>query len=419
VCTISAVDRLECFGSDVPQALNINALQAPPSVRPQFPISGGDHPSAELAVGPNAVCATREDGRLLCFGRHVTGIHYGTGAVTVNHAAGGLPVAYLRDVIQAAMGRDHGCAVRQNGAVACWGRLGLDVETSLPIPIAGIDDGLRVAVGETMPPGPFVANTDDPLVGMNACVVHRDGGVSCWPSSQRGVRSRAPVRVPGLGDVRDVRIGSDATCALHTDGRVSCWGSGSRGQLGNGAKDYSRTPVLVEGITDATGLGGGEQTFCAVGRSGRVSCWGSNEHGLLAGRATGTDGDSARGVEIPGVDGVVSIGASGDAMCGVTRTGELSCWGANERGQCGHGDPAAIAVPGIYGIDADSVRAFGAIVQAGCGDGFCCALHVDGHLSCAGTLLAIRELPPYSATPVLLTEPRFLTQTAAPPQLRP
>lgn len=392
-CAVTANNELFCFGSAGGGRLgngdnhslhtagivipDVNALEAPASVRATFPAAPGELSArTEFHVGSHSVCGIRGEGQVFCFGSGSDG-RLGTGSTRSNPSDSGSPVAGIEDAVQVATGLTRACALRRNGTVACWGTLTTSVSTSLPIPIEGITDAKRLAVGGS-------------AATMSGCVVHQDGGVSCW-GYRPGTRDAAtlePARVEGLADVTDLRIGTNSVCALHASGSVSCWGSGSYGQLGNGATDSSPTPVEVAGISNGTALGGGGYNGCVLRRGGTVSCWGSNEDGQLANGQSGREANSASPVAIRGLRGVASLSKFGDSMCAAMSDGSAQCWGANDFGQTGHDDSDTddVLQPWEYLRENDPVVAgFGNIVQMGCGWTFCCALHADGHVSCAGS----------------------------------
>jgi len=355
---------------------DVNALEAEASEVASFPAAEGElQPRTEFSVGSHHVCGVRTDGHVVCFGEGGSG-RLGTGSTRANPASNAAPVAGIEDAVQVSTGQGRTCALRRNGTLACWGNLGSKMQTSLPIPIEGVSDAIRVSVGGT-------------AHAMTACAIHADHGVSCFGRLFGGDHElhMTPERMEGLADVTDVAIGTDAACALREDGKVLCWGSGGYGQLGNGADDRSAEPVEVSGISDATAIGGGGYNYCALRRNGSVKCWGSGDDGQLTNGQTGREANSNTPVAIRGLRGVASLGAFGDSMCAALRNGSGRCWGANDFGQSGHdeADTDDVTTPWEYLRDQNGVDELGDIVQMGCGWNFCCALHAEGAVSCAGS----------------------------------
>ena len=90
--------------------------------------------------------------------------------------------------------------------------------------------------------------------GAHSCAILLDGTVDCWGANDEGQlgqpddvgpSSSAPVRVPGLTQVRQLSAGSAHTCARRDDGTVWCWGSNTTGQLGDDSELVQLKPQLV------------------------------------------------------------------------------------------------------------------------------------------------------------------------------
>ncbi|MEZ4340882.1 MAG: hypothetical protein R3B82_30025 [Sandaracinaceae bacterium] len=351
---------------------NINALEAPASTLATFPAAeGGLEPRTSFEIGSHTVCGVRE-GHAYCFGPGSDG-RLGHGSTRANPSTEPAAAAGIEDAVDVSTGLTRTCALRRNGQVACWGQLTGRIESSLPLPIEGITDARAIDVGGT-------------AYAMNLCVVHQEGGtVSCVDSNNEG--QLVTTQIEGLTGVEEVNVGTDSVCARLEGGAVHCWGSGSYGQLGNGETTSSEAPVAVSGINDATGIGGGSYNNCALRRNGSVSCWGSGDDGQLTNGQTGREANSASPVAIRGLRGVASIGKMGDSMCVAMRNGSGMCWGANDFGQTGHGEAETddVQTPWEYLRTDEAVAAMGNIVQMGCGWNFCCALHANGGVSCAGS----------------------------------
>ncbi|MFK7987470.1 MAG: RCC1 domain-containing protein [Sandaracinaceae bacterium] len=389
-CGINEANQLFCwgtagsgrFGNGEPRRIqtatvivpDINAMAAPPSVRATFPAADGQVPvRTSFQVGSHTACGVR-DGQVYCFGVGSDG-RLGTGGTRANPSDAAQPAAGITDAVQVSTGLTRSCALRRNGAVACWGRLTGRVESSFPLPIEGMTAGV-IDVG---------GSADS----MTVCGVNADQTVSCAgrPLGANGEATLTATPVPGLTEITNVIVGTDAACALQASGKVFCWGSGSYGQLGNGATDRTATPVEVSGIRDATDIGGGSYNFCALRRNGSVSCWGSGDDGQLTNGQTGREANSATPVAIRGLRGVARLSKMGDSMCATLRNGDGMCWGANDFGQTGHAESETddVQAPWAYLRTDPSVEGLGGIGEMGCGWNFCCAMHMQGGISCAGS----------------------------------
>ncbi|MCA9578945.1 MAG: hypothetical protein H6726_25080 [Sandaracinaceae bacterium] len=390
-CALNATNQLWCwgtggsgrFGNGEPNSLpnatailpDVTALNATASVPSTFPpVAEGIPARTAFEVGSHTVCGVR-DGQVYCFGDGSDG-RLGTGSTRANPSDAAVAVAGITDAVDVSTGLTRTCALRRNGTIACWGQLTGRIESSLPIPVEGFTDIREFSVGGT-------------AYSMTVCGIHEDGGVSCAgsPLGANGDPNMTATRVAGITGATKVIVGTDAACAL-AGGKVLCWGSGSYGQLGNGATDRSATPVEVSGISDAVDIGGGSYNYCATRRNGSVSCWGSGDDGQLTNGQSGREANSPSPVAVRGLRNVASIGKMGDSMCAALRNGNGMCWGANDFGQTGHNESETddVMAPWDYLREQNPpVAALGNIVEMGCGWNFCCALHAEGGISCAGS----------------------------------
>jgi len=127
-----------------------------------------------------------------------------------------------------------------------------------------------------------------------------------------------------------VAAGTDHTCGVTPAGRAMCWGRNSVGQLGNGASADSTTPVGVSGLeSGVVGIAVGERHSCALLASGEVMCWGLNDRGQLGvGSTGGPYGTPQLVAELPLE--AVNITARYRHICAVMVDGTAMCWGGNE-----------------------------------------------------------------------------------------
>ena len=290
-----------------------------------------------------------------------------------------------------AVGSDHACALRSNGAVWCWGanqygQLGNGlIDSIIPCPDdAGSCDinliaNLPVPVVEL--PSQAIAISAGP--GSSCAVL--SGGVWCWGAGY----GAHPVQVSNTVNTSAVAVGAFATCALGSDGTVSCWGDNRTGQLGNGSLTSTvapaSAPVSVTGITDAIAVRSGPraESTCALQFGGGVLCWGDNFAGQLGnGGQTGMiDGVAANSlVPVPVIgltDAAVNIAVGGLHACAVLASGSAACWGSNTWGMLGNGttvdSSTAVAVVGLTNVQ-----------EIAAGGGTTCAVLSDGTATCWG-----------------------------------
>ena len=292
-----------------------------------------------VAAGGNAVgwqshtCAIEGAGRLFCWGYNQFG-QLGDGTVTTSNVP--VEVMGLPSVVDMSAGNLHTCAATSNGNVACWGDNGRgqlgDGTTEgriTPIAVPGAQTGrvVQVAIGHE-----------------HTCARDWGGHVRCWGANDRGqlgdgtlVDSSVPALVEGTGVVMDIAAGEDHTCAVRErdePGTVVCWGSNRQQQLGDGTGTDRLTPTLVPGLTGVVQIGAGSAHTCARLGSGELRCWGTNSHGELGG---GPGGASGVPVAVLDIDDALDLSVSHSHACAARRNGSVFCWGRNQYGRLGDG----------------------------------------------------------------------------------
>lgn len=275
------------------------------------------------------------------------------------------------------------CALVNDGTVQCWGnnryaQLGdgnggtvHSVNSPVPVTVSGIDSAVAVAAG-----------------GSHACAVLVSGRVNCWGWAASGQTGHGevlsgssahyalvPVEVNGIDNAIAIGSGSFHSCALLATGQVKCWGENKTGQIGSGILTVANytLPELVTGIDNATVIVAGYSHSCAALASGEVKCWGWNNRDQSSSAADGSHIPAP--VTVPGIQDAIQIAASQFHNCALLGSGEVKCWGYNDFGQLGTGTVGVLAgsvynptaVLGIAG--ATLVSAAGASSCAGLSDG--------------------------------------------------
>jgi alpha-tubulin suppressor-like RCC1 family protein len=133
--------------------------------------------------------------------------------------------------------------------------------------------------------------------------------------------------------------------------------------------------TLNPGDLSSHRLAGGDFFMCGITSSGDVKCWGANNGGQLGDGADG--GHSAPGL-VPGLSGVVSLAAGASHACALTAAGGVKCWGYNASGQLGDRSTTDRHTPvDVVGLTS-GVRAIAAGVF------HTCAITAAGGLKCWG-----------------------------------
>ena len=430
---IDGSGTLYCFGDDTSGACGLGGLTAHVLVPTAVPNIG---PVSSMGYGTGAGCALGTDGTVKCWGQSnheedANGNETSSSNINLTPAT----TAAMPDANAISMGTNFGCAVRQGGAVWCFGRnnqyqLGNGTTTTFaaPTPVGGaafvattvsagtssacavtnahgvkcwgannmgqVGSGSAAATIATpasvnfssITPAPALANVS--VGGTHACAVSTTGTLYCWGSNAAGqlgnatvaMSTNVPVAVSGLtAPVTQSCAGLTHSCAALTNGTVACWGGNTAGQVGNGVYSTSvATPTVVSGLTRVTQVSCGALHTCARKSNGVVWCWGNNADGELGVAGAGTHNTPVQPI-LPSGAWMVSAGQL--STCVVTTAGGVVCFGDNRYGELGQGTvnlvaggALPIAVPGLSGIVGIGVS----------GNGSACAQQASGTIYCWG-----------------------------------
>ena len=320
LCAIAEDESLWCWGVDTFGQLGQGEHSESNSL--PRPVPGGDW--SQAGVGGKQSCATRTDGSLWCWGGNDFG-QLGLGAASDDPVLRPTRVGTANDWTSVAAGGVHSCGLRGAGTLWCWGgndsgalALGSD-EAVVPMP---------ARVGDAQ-------DWDHVTLGIHhGCGVRRDGSLWCWGDNALGQLGQgldlqpfpSPTQV-GIGqDWSLIRTGAGHTCALARDGSLWCWGSHQSGALGLGEEDEQNPldfePRRVGDATDWVDLAlGGFQT-CARKTDESLWCWGQNGDGELG---VGFVGDVWVPTRLAG-NGWLDVALAG-FDCGIAADGSPACWG--------------------------------------------------------------------------------------------
>ena len=325
-CALTRTGDVWCWGEGSTGALGPDhvASRQPPSI--VTGVSG----AIEIAAGEGFTCALVAGGRVRCWGTNDAG-QLGRSGTSAAMDPVPADVAGLTDAVSLRAGAFHACAVRANGALACWGsnyfnERGYTPSASDPHPWGGpssVSDATSAGLGRSV-----------------TCFVRADGTVACFGANKSGEcarddvdQVRDPSTVAGVADALEVVANGRHTCARTRAGEVFCWGIDGRGQLGSGRVILEPHAIQVQDVTDATDLVATNEATCAIRSGGSVWCWGANAYGNLGGSWP----TRARPTQAPGVSGSVGLAMSQWATCSRFADGTARCTGSNRSGQLGTG----------------------------------------------------------------------------------
>ena len=241
----------------------------------------------------------------------------------------------------------------------------------------------------------------------HTCVIRgTERRVWCWGNNSNGQLGNGEIRVDFTTDfgssiavqataleetnIRSVSAGHQFSCALLMDRTIKCWGLNRNGQLGMGiAGGTSNPPVQVVEVENATSVVTGYRYACALLANRTAKCWGNNRHGQLGnGVKGGPDESFPTPVTVGGatpLEDIKSISIHGERTCVLLTDKTARCWGANNYGQLGNGEPdnAPILNP-VTVLESVGGAALGDIKSISLGFYHTCALLEDKTARCWG-----------------------------------
>ncbi|MDW5328856.1 hypothetical protein R6Y94_34275 [Plantactinospora sp. KLBMP9567] len=157
-----------------------------------------------------------------------------------------------------------------------------------------------------------------------------------------------PVRVllPTGTTYTQISSGGAHSLAITSDGYVYGWGQNAFGQLGDGSDFVRTTPVLTfMPAGSAVAVSAAERHSVGLTSSGQVYAWGANEFGQLGNGMAEESQPWPVPAAMPAGTTVVAISAGGGHSLALTSTGQVYAWGINNAGQLGNGTTERSHVP--------------------------------------------------------------------------
>jgi alpha-tubulin suppressor-like RCC1 family protein len=224
----------------------------------------------------------------------------------------------------------------------------------------------------------------------HACAVLNNGSVRCWGSNGLGtlgngntneVLGSALAALPD--DARQVSASAVNTAAVTNDGSAFLWGAytiaGAQPEVFGPDRPPTETqlvasPLLISDLGQVVDIGLGARHACAVLGSGQVVCWGSNDRSQLGRTTIGFSDTQSDTFLVPGIADAVNATSGDSYSCVVRATGVVTCWGSlftSDLSDTSNLPPAA--VPQLSNASQVSV-----------GSSSACALRRDRTVSCWG-----------------------------------
>ncbi len=180
---------------------------------------------------------------------------------------------------------------------------------------------------------------------------------------------------------RDVLVGSDHhMCTIRGDRSVMCWGMNVYGEVGEPTRTAHPIPIVVPGVAGVLSLGASDSMTCAVDGDRHVWCWG------------GFQADTSAPHRIAGLDDAAELALTLTVACVRRLDGEVRCWHTDGS------DP----VPHTMSELTRARRIFA-------GQMFLCAIDEDGRVPC----LLYRSGKHPEIAPIEIAAARGATQLGA------
>lgn len=306
--------------------------------------SGSIFTETTMTVGGTHLCTILDDASLQCWGDNSYG-QLGDGTKTDRLTTTPVNLDEGRTAVSISAGKEHTCAILDNGELVCWGRNnfgqlgdGSDSQSNNP---TGVVFSSSSAV-------PVQVSSGD----WHSCAVLDDASLECWGRNDHGqlgdgtnIDRNSAVQVSlSPHKVLAVSTGANHTCAVLDDWSLKCWGANGNGQLGLGSTTSTNSPatVSVGGNTVAVSAGGAHT--CAILHGFNMKCWGMNSMGQLGDGGTNQQNDASSVGYVSSGSGdleVTTIDAGESHTCAIDLSKALHCWGSSAKGQVGDGSTSS------------------------------------------------------------------------------
>ena len=229
-CALKSSGAVLCWGNGLGGQLGTGMPKLQPLAEPVAMLTD----AVAISAGESHACAVKKDGTVVCWGDNVNG-QLGVGDKLERQTP--TAISTLTGIAAVAAGSRSTCALKSSGAVLCWGanevgQLGTGAANASPNPAPTVVSGIDAKK--------LWAGKD------HACAVRKDGSVACWgagflgqigdgqPRAMASTPTPSPTTVSGITNAIGVGTGGNHSCSPTATGLILCWGDDTHGEIGNG-----------------------------------------------------------------------------------------------------------------------------------------------------------------------------------------
>jgi len=276
----------------------------------------------------------------------------------------------IENVKAISAGYDHVLALKKDGTVWAWGygylgQLGDGKyhASSKPVKVKNIENIIEIAAGQYF-----------------SMALRNDGTVFVWGDNERGelgngsvgLDSNVPIKVEGIGNVKNISAKGMTAMALTTSGEVWTWGGWCGYKDSSGSYYLIDKPIKIQDLYSVKKIfqGGAHQIF--IKEDGSLWARGNNYYGQLG---IGEFGYEPYPKAINTIDDLVQVSGGYLFSAGLSKDGTVWTWGYNYYGQLGNGKTKDEM---LYSLAPVKVLNLENVIQISAGSEFGLALKSDG-----------------------------------------
>jgi alpha-tubulin suppressor-like RCC1 family protein len=354
---------------------------------------GTSRTAAKVYSNGLSTCSILDNGTVKCWGYNANS-QLGDGSTTLRTSPVVADIGSGNIAKELVLGSNSYCALLTDGTVKCWGKngygeLGVGNATDVSAPTL-INFGTGRTVKKIVLQSSASSNS--------SCAILDDDTLRCWGGNAygqlgdgtSGTNRTTPVAI-NLGTGRtaknvymfaNVNDDSISTCAILDNDSLKCWGYNGYGKLGVGDTTNKTSPTAVSlgvGRTVKALYNNPKYAMCAILDNDSLSCWGRNDF-YQVGNGSNTDQSSPVSV-IASASSIKDLYINdSSAICALTSTNSLICWGDNFRGSLGLATTnLTVASPTAVNLGARTVKKFSSTSPYNT-----CLILDDDSVQCAG-----------------------------------